>query len=198
MGLYIFKSKYAPYIKVGFTSWNNPWNRVNGSADIPYGFSSVRHPESLKDRVAPEDIELIGWWPEVTHEEEEAIHLILRRISIVGEWYSYDDLELFKAVLRAASGSSKHESVRVPESPLTKDEVAPAPPPQLNPRQGQRWTDAEDHKLRSRVGQQKNEVDPVKFVKENHEWFGRSKTALMARLKKIGKVVWKDNKAMWN
>jgi len=88
--------------------------------------------------------------------------------------------------------------VRVPESPLTKDEVAPAPPPQLNPRQGQRWTDAEDHKLRSRVGQQKNEVDPVKFVKENHEWFGRSKTALMARLKKIGKVVWKDNKAMWN
>ena len=41
MGLYIFKSKHAPYMKVGFTSWDNPWNRVNGSADIPYGFSSV-------------------------------------------------------------------------------------------------------------------------------------------------------------
>ena len=73
------------YQGVGFTSWNNPPESKNGSAEhIPYGFSSVRHPESLKDRVAPEDIELIGWWPEVTHEEEEAIHLILRRISIVG------------------------------------------------------------------------------------------------------------------
>ena len=52
--------------------------------------------------------------------------------------------------------------------------------------------------MRSRVGQQKNELDPVKFVKDNYKWFGRSKTALMARLKKIGKVVWEDNKAKWN
>ena len=198
MGLYVFKSKHAPYMKVGYTSWDNPWNRVNGSADIPYGFSSVRHPESLKDRVAPEDLDLIGWWGEFTHEEEKALHLLMRRISIVGEWYSYDDLPLFMAMLRASSGASKHESIRVPAEPLKQEDVAPAPPPVTNPRQGQRWTEAEDHKLRSRVGQQKNELDPVKFVKDNYKWFGRSKTALMARLKKIGKVVWEDNKAKWN
>lgn len=198
MGLYIFKSKHADYMKVGFTSWENPWNRVNGSADIPYGFSSVRHPESLKERVAPEDLDLIGWWPEFTHEEEKALHLLMQRISIVGEWYSYDDLPLFSDILRASKGASKHESVRVPEKPLTEAEVAPAPPADPNPRQGQRWTEEEDHKLRSRVGQQRGEVDPVRFVKDNHQWFGRSKTALMARLKKLGKVVWRENKAEWN
>ena len=86
----------------------------------------------------------------------------------------------------------------MPEEPLKPEDVAPAPPPVTNPRQGQRWTETEDHKLRSRVGQQKNEVDPVKFVKDNHKWFGRSKTVFMARLKKLGKVVWQDNKAKWN
>ena len=40
MGLYIFESKHAPYIKVGFTSFENPWNRLNGSANLPPGFSS--------------------------------------------------------------------------------------------------------------------------------------------------------------
>ena len=198
MGLYIFKSKHAPYMKVGFTSWDNPWNRVNGSADIPLGFSSVRHPESLRDRVCLEDLDLIGWWSDFTHDEEKALHLLLHRISIVGEWYSCDDLPLFMSILRASSGASKHESIRVPEAPVVLEQTAPEPPAVPNPRQGQRWTAEETHKLRSRVGQQQNEVDPVQFVKDNHEWFGRSKTALMARLKKIGKVRWQDNKAIWN
>lgn len=197
MGLYVFKSSHADYIKVGFTSWDNPWYRVNGSAGVPLGFSSVRHPESLKGRVGPNDLELLGWWPECTHEQENAIHTLLRRISVVGEWYALDELPLFFSLMKASCGSSKHESVRTPEKPLKAEEVAPEPPKNPTPRSGQRWSPEEDQKLRSRVGQQWKEVSPVDFVKQNHEWFGRSKTALMARLKKLGKVVWEENKANW-
>ena len=101
-----------PPTKVGFTSWDNPWNRVNGSADIPYGFSSVRHPESLKDRVTPDDLELIGWSGEFTHEEEKALHLLMHRISIVGEWYSDDDLPLFYALPQAHPSTSLYACPR--------------------------------------------------------------------------------------
>ena len=85
----------------------------------------------------------------------------------------------------------------MPEEPLKPEDVAPAPPPVTNQRQGQRWTETEDYKLRSRVGQQKNEVDPVKFV-EQSQVVQEVKDCSTWPASKLGKVVWQDNKAKWN
>ena len=57
MGLYIFKSKYQPYIKVGHTTHDNPWHRLNGSCGVPKGFNSVRHPNSLLGLVEMIDLD---------------------------------------------------------------------------------------------------------------------------------------------
>lgn len=196
MGLYMFKSKHAPYIKVGHTTHENPWHRLDGSCGVPEGFNSVRHPSSLEGKVNMEDLTLEGWWPEVTIEEERSLHLLCRRLSVVGEWYPDDSKEMFYVLLRTTFGSTKHEAVSVPKSPMmrepviTKDSGRPE-------RHGEPWTEREDQQLRSRAGQWWDKKDVKDFVTEDALWRRRTETSVRARMKKLGIIRWKNGNFHW-
>jgi hypothetical protein len=196
MGLYIFQSKHASYIKVGHTSHDNPWHRLDGSCGVPKGFGSVRYPSSLEGKVEIEDLTLEGWWPEITIEEERALHFLCKRLSVVGEWYPQDTKEMFYALLRATFGSTKHEAVSVPESPMMrepaikKDSGRPA-------RHGEPWSEREDQQLRSRGGQWWDKKEVKDFVAEDAVWRQRTPTSVRARMKKLGIIRWKNGVYHW-
>lgn len=220
MGIYMFKSKYADYVKVGHTTHENPWHRLDGSCGVPPGFDSIRHPISLEGRVSMKDLELVGWWPEITIAQERAIHTIFANSGIVGEWYPLDMLDIFYAIFRANFGSSKHESIRVPEKPFfnepepkpvtsramklatsskakPKAKKGPAKDPKLPKRHGERWEEKEDEQLRSRSGHHWKTKSVVDFVAEDAKWRERTTTSVRSRMKKLGLVSFVNNEYVW-
>lgn len=93
MGVYIFKSRHGPYIKVGHYKGGNAYSRV-----AHRGFYSCVCPNEIKDRVSLDDLELIAWFPSLTTKEESAIKKRWR-ISRVGEWYPEELLEPIREFL---------------------------------------------------------------------------------------------------
>lgn len=87
MGVYIFKSKHGPYIKVGHYQGRNAWSRV-----AHRGFYSCVCPEEIRDRVSVNDLELVAWFPELTKKEERMIKTKWRkhRIYEKSEWFLED------------------------------------------------------------------------------------------------------------
>ncbi|NDF13573.1 MAG: hypothetical protein EB060_12270 [Proteobacteria bacterium] len=92
MGVYIFRSKHGPYIKVGHYQGQNAWSRV-----AHRGFYSCVCPDAIKDRVAAEDVELLAWFPKLTKAEERLIKKKWKKDRIYGksEWFP---LKLLDAV----------------------------------------------------------------------------------------------------
>jgi len=102
MGVYIFASLYANWIKLGsaFTdpeepTWS-PYRRMTlfRGRHPTFGLYSTRYPEELRDKVSPRDLDLIHWWPSLTIKDEISIQLVLRRqLEHCGEWYHLADLQ---------------------------------------------------------------------------------------------------------
>lgn len=73
MGVYIFESKHANWIKVGHhkitTQRPNVYYRVANR-----GFWSCKHPPELKDHLACNDFNLIAWFPDLDRNYEMFIH----------------------------------------------------------------------------------------------------------------------------
>lgn len=86
MGVYVFGSKHAGFIKVGHYVGDDPWGRV-----IRRGFNSCVSPRELRDLRSAQDLELLGWFPRLRRKHEGRVH---RRFSdprtSVGEWHSAD------------------------------------------------------------------------------------------------------------
>lgn len=82
MGVYIFKSVHAPYIKVGHYMGKNAYSRV-----AHRGFGSCVCPNELKNKVSAHDVELIAWFPSQTRKTEQEIKRKWRSSRInKGEW----------------------------------------------------------------------------------------------------------------
>jgi len=84
MGVYVFRSKHEPYIKVGHYQGKNVWSRI-----AHRGFSSCVCPLLLVDRVTYADMELVGWFPNLTKKEESNIKRKWKDQRIYGksEWF---------------------------------------------------------------------------------------------------------------
>lgn len=83
MGVYVFKSKHGPYIKIGHYSKSNAWSRI-----AHRGFRSCIHPKELRDKVMVHDMELVYWFPNRTTKDEKALHRTLKQYQVCGEWFS--------------------------------------------------------------------------------------------------------------
>lgn len=84
MGVYVFGSKHADFIKVGHYVGEDPWGRVQRR-----GFYSCVSPRELRYLRSAQDLELLGWFPRLRRKHEGRVH---RRFSdprtSVGEWHS--------------------------------------------------------------------------------------------------------------
>jgi hypothetical protein len=90
MGIYIFKSKHGPLIKVGHVKADNPWKRVAGR-----GFFSCVCPPSLQGKVYMGDLELCKWYPNLSISEEKHFHSKMKWNNICGEWYDSKYIDQF-------------------------------------------------------------------------------------------------------
>ena len=68
MGVYVFRSVHAPYIKVGHYSGKNAYSRV-----AHRGFTSCLCPTEVRGRVAMDDLELVAWFPGQTKKTESQV-----------------------------------------------------------------------------------------------------------------------------
>lgn len=106
MGVYIFRSRHAPWIKVGHhrvtPSRPNVYYRVAGR-----GFYSCVHPRELRGRLALRDLELVAWYPALGRRDERQLHRAAPQ-GAVGEFHRLHDLE---ALLRRADALGARATV---------------------------------------------------------------------------------------
>jgi hypothetical protein len=87
MGVYIFRSKRGPYIKVGHYAGQNAYSRV-----AHRGFYSCVCPYDIQTCVSIDDLDLIGWFPNLTTKEERGVKRQWKSVRI-GEWFPISHLE---------------------------------------------------------------------------------------------------------
>ena len=90
MGVYIFRSLHAPYIKIGHYNGKNAFSRI-----AHRGFYSCVCPQEIKHRVAMDDMELLAWFPKQNKKTEQQIKKKWKHSRIYGksEWMPLDKLE---------------------------------------------------------------------------------------------------------
>lgn len=82
MGVYVYRSLHAAYVKVGHYAGKNAWSRV-----AHRGFYSCNRPAALGERISVDDVELVAWYPHLTRQDERDVKKkwqIQRRRT---EWY---------------------------------------------------------------------------------------------------------------
>lgn len=96
MGVYIFRSRRGPFIKVGHYARENVYSRV-----AHRGFSSCVVPRELRGRVGVEDLELMAWFPCLTRKEEREVKTRWKEDRIYGksEWFPESRLEPIRSFL---------------------------------------------------------------------------------------------------
>jgi hypothetical protein len=105
MGVYIFRSLFGPWIKVGSyvcrgrRPSDNPWYRV-----ARRGFHSITHPSQLQGpALSAEGLELVVWYPNIGRREEGAIHRAFSDDS-VGEFHKASEEGLIVEMCEALGG----------------------------------------------------------------------------------------------
>lgn len=110
MGVYVYQSKHAPYIKIGHYAKSNAWSRI-----AHRGFDKILHPAVLRERVTVHDLDLIAWYPELTTKDEKRLHKVCKEHQVIGEWFSIAALQNILSLLgphNMASMCSKEEALQ--------------------------------------------------------------------------------------
>lgn len=93
MGIYIIKSLYSDWFKLGHHKITKRRPNVYYRY-INRRFYSCKCPEEIKNKVSFDDLQLIYWFNNLGLKEEQKIHLQLKqKFNNIGEWYKYNDLE---------------------------------------------------------------------------------------------------------
>lgn len=83
MGVYCFRWKKGPWLKVGHYHRANPWSRF-----ARRGWSSVMVPDPALEFSVPEDFDLVYWSPVLDRTHERGIHELFP--DRFGEWIGKD------------------------------------------------------------------------------------------------------------
>ena len=111
MGVYVFKSKHGPYLKIGHYAKLNAWSRI-----AHRGFSSCIHPKELRGKVTVHDMELVYWFPERTTKDEKSLHKALALYRLSGEWFSTNAIDVIPTLwsdINQAGSCSKEEACSI-------------------------------------------------------------------------------------
>jgi hypothetical protein len=92
MGIYIIKSLYSNWIKIGHHKITNRRPSVYYRY-INRGFYSVIHPKEIYNKLSFSDLKLLYWFHNLDIIHEKNIHNKLKiNYENIGEWYKYEDL----------------------------------------------------------------------------------------------------------
>ena len=73
MGVYVFRCRHAPWVKLGHhkvsSTRPNVYYRVAGR-----GFHACVHPHELDGKLGVHDLELVAWYPSLTRRHEGKLH----------------------------------------------------------------------------------------------------------------------------
>lgn len=80
MGVYVFRWRHGPWLKLGHYCLGNPWCRI-----ARRGWASVAVPDPLLHGARPADFDLLYWSPRLSRRDEAAVR---RRFHATrfGEW----------------------------------------------------------------------------------------------------------------
>jgi len=93
MGIYIIKSLYSNWIKIGHHKITNRRPSVYYRY-INRGFYSVIHPKEIYNKLSFSDLKLLYWFHNLDIIHEKNIHNKLKiNYENIGEWYKYEDLD---------------------------------------------------------------------------------------------------------
>ena len=73
MGVYIFKSKTEPFLKVGHHKITDKRPTVYHRT-VYRGFHTCKHPDNLIGKLNWDDFTLVAWFPTLTTKHEMAVH----------------------------------------------------------------------------------------------------------------------------
>jgi hypothetical protein len=86
MGVYIFQHAEVSIIKLGFTVYNNPWDRLVSFYST--GFGCTSYPPILDDiGQCVTQWRLLRWYPTIAKDIEIDIHKKYYHLSVRGEFY---------------------------------------------------------------------------------------------------------------
>lgn len=108
MGVYVFRSRVADFVKVGHYAGADAWGRV-----ARRGFHSCVCPFALgEEGKDASQLELVAWFPDLGTKDERAAHARFRCARSVGEWHAGSSEAQIVSFLCARNGGrgSTHES----------------------------------------------------------------------------------------
>lgn len=153
MGVYVFRSRHADFVKVGHYIGDDAWNRVSRR-----GFYSCVSPREIECKRDACDLELIAWFPNLTTRHEGKIHRMFADNSSIGEWHAASKADDIVKALRALSeGSDEYEKKNHPS-------IASARPVASKRKQKNTTADA---KSRSRKTNKKESHSSYSYVPPN-------------------------------
>jgi hypothetical protein len=105
MGVYIFQSLYAPYIKIGHYQGKNAFSRI-----AHRGFYSCSCPREISQQVSMQDLMLIAWFPHQTRKTEQVIKKKWKSFRYKkSEWMPLDKLQEILSFLETLEPNQAHQ-----------------------------------------------------------------------------------------
>lgn len=138
MGVYVFRSRETPWIKVGH-------HRVTPRRpDVSFrvarrGFHSCVHPPELEGRLDAKDFELVAWFPSLTRRDEGRLHRLCR--TRYGEFHDASETEFVVSWCRQREGPARGGEEGEEASSFASSDIASPPlsavaPPSSKRRRG--------------------------------------------------------------
>lgn len=104
MGIYVIKSKFTNWYKIGHHKISKKRPNVYYRF-IRRGFYSYISPIEIQNRLSFDDVELLFWFPNLNEKDEKHIHILLsNKLQKCGEWFKTEDFNIILNCIQNVGG----------------------------------------------------------------------------------------------
>jgi hypothetical protein len=104
MGIYVIKSKFTNWYKIGHHKITEKRPNVYYRF-IRRGFFSCISPIEIQNRLSFDDVELLFWFPNLNEKDEKHLHILLSNtLQKYGEWFKTDNSNIILNCIQNVGG----------------------------------------------------------------------------------------------